>query len=208
MTTISYIVTVCNEHTELDRLLTQLVDYKRPEDEIIVQVDQDNFTREVENVLGTYWDKIAATKWFPLNGDFATFKNQPKYYANGDYVVYLDADEYLTDALILNLGAILEANPQVDIYLVPRINTVEGLTDQDVQNWGWKVNEKGFVNYPDVQSRICRNVSEIKWIGKVHERLIGMEGYNTITTLPEGFELIHPKDIEKQRKQNNYYNTL
>ena len=30
----------------------------------------------------------------------------------------------------------------------------------------------------------------------------------TITSLPPGFDLIHPKTIEKQEKQNNYYNTI
>jgi hypothetical protein len=55
--------------------------------------------------------------------------------------------------------------------------------------------------------RICKNTPEIKWVNKVHERL---DGFKTYTMLPdvEYFALYHPKTIEKQEKQNSYYNTL
>ena len=63
------------------------------------------------------------------------------------------------------------------------------------------------VNYADPQMRIYRNVESIEWEKKVHETL---KGYNSYAMLPqkEEWSLYHPKDIERQRKQNNYYNTL
>jgi hypothetical protein len=66
---------------------------------------------------------------------------------------------------------------------------------------------KPIINWCDYQWRIWRNKPEIKWVNKVHERL---DGFKTYVTLPpqEEFSLYHPKTIERQEKQNNYYNTL
>jgi len=105
------------------------------------------------------------------------------------------------------LPFLLEMNGDVDVMLVPRVNTVEGLTQDHIAKWKWSVNEKGWVNWPDYQWRLYRNDPKIKWINRVHERL---EGFNQYATLPmgEGFALYHPKTIERQERQNNYYDTL
>jgi hypothetical protein len=92
--------------------------------------------------------------------------------------------------------------------MVPRINIVQGLTEQHVQRWNWNVNEKGFVNYPDPQTRIVVNKEEIKWENKVHERLVG---HSTHTLLPfetEDYCLLHIKDIKRQESQNDFYEKL
>ena len=98
-------------------------------------------------------------------------------------------------------------NPEVEAYWVSRINTVTDLTPEHINKWGWNVNDKGWVNFPDHQWRIYRNTPEIKWKNKVHEVL---EGYKTYAALPanEGLALYHPKDIKRQEKQNEYYSTL
>ena len=44
---ISYAVTVCNEHKEITKLLAFLFEHKRPEDQVVVQMDFDNSTTEV-----------------------------------------------------------------------------------------------------------------------------------------------------------------
>ena len=74
---ISYAITACNEHDELDRLLLVLVNIIRKEDEIVVQCDKDNTTSEVHLVLNNYDDIIKVIE-FPLNKDFASFKNNLK----------------------------------------------------------------------------------------------------------------------------------
>ena len=70
-----------------------------------------------------------------------------------------------------------------------------------------KLNAKKWVNWPDYQWRIWKNKDEIKWKNKVHEVL---EGHKTYATLPpmEDFAIYHPKKIDRQEKQNEYYNTL
>jgi glycosyltransferase involved in cell wall biosynthesis len=203
MPSISYAITACNEHVELERLLDHLNDWIREGiDEVVVQLDT-TATEEVKQVAFKYPNLIVIT--FPLAGNFAQFKNNLKNYCTKDYIFQIDADENLSQDLILHLPEILELNPEVELYAVPRINTVEGLTQEHIQKWRWSVNENGWVNYPDYQTRILKNIPEIKWINKVHERLVGAK---IIVSLPEGYDLIHSKTIERQEKQNEYYNTL
>jgi glycosyltransferase involved in cell wall biosynthesis len=207
MPTISYAITACNEHVELERLLDQLNEHIRPEDEIIVQLDS-TATDEVKKVaelynVGAFYEYHRII--FELNDDFASFKNNLKEHCSKDYIFQIDADEYLSEKLILSLPELLEMNPDIELYAVPRINTVTGLTSEHINKWGWYINEKGWINYPDYQTRILKNIPEIKWINKVHERLIGAK---TTIPLPEGYDLIHPKTIERQERQNNFYNTL
>lgn len=210
MKTLSYAITACNEHVELERLLDQLQTSVRPEDEIMLQLDT-TATEEVKKVAEKYnifckceYHRIYAS----LNNDFASFKNNLKNHCTRDYVFFIDADEYLSDTLLHTIAEVIEFNPRIDIYALPRINTVEGLTQEDIQKWGWSVNDKGWVNYPDPQTRICRNIPTIQWVGKVHERLTGPPITTAVAQLPEEFDLLHPKTITRQRLQNSYYSTL
>jgi glycosyltransferase involved in cell wall biosynthesis len=203
MLRISYAITACNEHVELDRLLDLLTNNIRPEDEIVVQMDI-TATEEVKAVVNKY--KLMSY-FHPLNNDFATFKNNLKDLCTKEFIFQIDADEYPHPHLLASLPEILEYNYNVDVFLTPRINTVEGLTEQHIQQWGWNVNDKGWVNFPDYQWRVWKNSSKIKWINKVHERLDGFNEYSMFPQLEE-YCLFHPKDIKRQEKQNNYYNTL
>jgi glycosyltransferase involved in cell wall biosynthesis len=200
---ISYAVTVCNELTEVERLLNQLITQKHSEDEIVVLYDNYG-TKEVFD----YLQSVEGIKlvWDNFDRDFAEWKNKLNSLCTGDFIFQIDADEYLADEFIDLLHQILEANPEVDLYYVPRINTVSGLTEEHIQKWGWRV-QNGRVNFPDYQTRIYRNNSEVKWKNKVHEVI---EGYKHFTVLPEvdALCLIHPKTIERQEKQNAYYETL
>ena len=202
--TISYAITACNEHEELNRLLTKLCDYKSEKDEIIIQLDT-NASDEVEMIVFGFKNHIETLIEFPLNKDFATFKNNIKNFCKKDYIIYIDADEYLNEDIIEYLPMILEMNPEVDLYYIPRWNTVEGLTKEHISKWGWNLDDQSRINWPDLQGRICKNVPEIQWIGKVHERLVGYKG---VSRLPDQFYLIHPKTIERQEKQNKLYDTI
>ena len=202
MANISFAITACNEHIELERLLKQLDKNIKKGDEIVVQLDI-TATQEVKDVVSKY--KLI-NYIHPLNNDFATFKNNLKNICTNEWIFFIDADEYLSDDLLYNIHEILDANNGiVDVIAVPRINTVEGLTRDHIDKWRWFVDENGYVNYPDYQTRICSNKPNIEWINKVHERL---SGWKTIANLPYGYDLIHPKTIERQERQNNYYNTI
>jgi hypothetical protein len=203
---ISYTITVCNELEEIKRLINFLHQTKRPEDEICVLLDKPKASQQLIDELYRY----SSANWILLKestfqGHFADWKNQLMDMCSGDYIFQIDADEIPNAALIENLPAILENN--VDVILVPRVNTVQGITPQHIQVWGWKQNEKGWIQWPDHQWRIYKNIPEIKWINKVHEIL---DGYKTYSSLPEmeEYALYHPKTIEKQEKQNNFYSKL
>jgi glycosyltransferase involved in cell wall biosynthesis len=200
---ISYAVTVCNELIEVERLLTQLLAQKHSKDEVVVLYDN-NGTKEVLDYLQT----VEGIKlvWDNFDGHFADWKNKLTALCTGDFVFQIDADEYLSDECVDLMHQILESNPEVDLYFVPRINTVSGLTEEHIQKWGWRV-QNGRVNWPDYQTRIYRNNSGIKWKNKVHEHIDGYKQYTVLPAVDE-LALIHPKTIERQEKQNSYYETL
>jgi len=205
--TISYAITACNEHEELKRLITQLETHIGLDDEIIIQIDT-SATAAVRQLLANEFIKGVQNRTvieFPLNKDFATFKNNIKNFCKKDYIIFIDADEYLNEDIIEYLPMILEMNPEVDLYYIPRWNTVEGLTKEHISKWGWNLDDQSRINWPDLQSRIMKNTSEIYWKGKVHERL---EGFKYVSRLPDDFRLYHPKTIEKQEKQNKLYETI
>ena len=205
---ISYAITVCNEFVEIQRLLGFLLENKHDKDEIVVLFDTKNGTKEVEQVLDHYnlIFKYYTLHKSPFNNHFASWKNKLTSLCTGEYIFQIDADEMVSKYAVKNIGMVLQYN-NVDVVKVPRINTVEGLTQEHINKWKWGVNEKGWVNFPDFQWRIYKNNGKIKWVNKVHEVL---EGYKTMSYLPteEPWCLQHPKTIERQEKQNDYYNTL
>jgi hypothetical protein len=203
---ISYAITVCSELEEVKRLVNFLLSNKREQDEIVILYDQSGGTQEVLNYLDIIKTEVQLRSDF-FQGHFADWKNLLTSYCTGDFIFQIDADEVPCTPLIQSLPSILESNPELDVLLVPRVNTVQGLTQEHIHKWNWNVNSEGWVNWPDYQWRIYRNTPDIKWINKVHERL---EGFKTYTTLPmeEDYSLYHPKTIERQEKQNSYYDTL
>ena len=206
---ISYAIPVCNEEAEIEKLLNFLEAKISKEDEVIVLFDTHNGSQSVENYLRAKSVNPTFFQWYPyhFDGHFANMKNKLTNMCTGDYIFQIDADEIVTPTMLENLSSILEVNSNVDVFLVPRINTVEGLTQEHIDKWGWKVNDKGWVNFPDPQFRIYKNNGKIKWKNKVHEVL---EAHTSISQLPhdEEYCLYHPKTIERQEKQNSYYDTL
>jgi hypothetical protein len=203
---ISYAITVCNELEEVSRLLNFLHQHKQSEDEICVLLDKPKASQQLLDEL-YYWSSkdIIILKESAFQGHFADWKNDLTKMCSGDYIFQIDADEIPNDILIENLPAILENN--VDVILVPRVNIVQGITPQHIQAWGWKQNEKGWIQWPDFQWRIFKNSPDIKWKNKIHEVL---DGYKTYSNLPEleEYAIYHPKTIQKQEQQNNLYDTL
>ena len=205
---ITYAITVCNEFIEIQRLIRFLLENKRIQDDIVVLYDAKNGDFEIESFLransinGEFsWHKAE------FQGHFADWKNKLSSYCFGDYIFQIDADEIPNKTLIEQLPNILETNSTVDVMLVPRVNTVEDIDQDHMQQWGWNVNEHGWINWPDYQWRIYRNDDTITWKNKVHEVLQGFTKYATLP-IEEDYSLYHPKTIEKQIKQNNLYSKL
>jgi len=200
---ISYGITVHNEAEELQKLLEVLNKNIDKEDEIVVCVDGDD--EKVEAVLGESldsWQNYIVYKR-KLDGNFADHKNSVIEKSSGDYIFHIDADEFPNEILLQQLKQILEMN-DVDLVWIPRVNTVDGFTQEDVQKWGWRVDEKGWVNYPDYQARVFRNREDIRWTRPLHEYITGCKTYAHLPPHEE-LSLYHPKTKEKQEQQNKFY---
>ena len=209
---ISYAIPVCNEHVELEKLLSFLVKHIDENDEIVVQCDKGNTTPEVYKVLDSFKAPVGLKDplkviEFPLNGHFSNFKNNLKEHCTGDWIFQIDADELPHESLITNLKELLKLNPTTEMFLVPRVNTVEGITQEHINKWRWNINEKNWVNWPDYQTRIIQNGPKIKWQNKVHEQIIGISTKGALP-MEEEWCLYHPKNIERQEIQNKLYENI
>lgn len=206
---ISYTITACDESAELEKLLNVLRTTIKNDDEIILQFDSDKVTEEVRGVGKLYSERIPTLKVieFPLNNDFASFKNNLKTHCTKEWIFNIDADEMPSAFLVENLHNILSGNDELDVLIVPRWNIVDGITESHITRWRWKLDNMGRINWPDWQMRIHRNKDSINWKNKVHEVLDGFEKY---AMLPEDkdFCLFHNKTIGRQENQNNFYDTI
>ena len=204
----SYAVTVCNEFEESMALLNQLLAYKGKDAEVVVLLDTPKAQPELLEfleVLGSS-DQITLLK-AEFQNDFSQWKNTLNSYCKGEWIYQLDADEMLNPDILVNMIDILNSNEDMDLIFVPRINIVNGLTEAHIKKWGWKVNEKGYVQFPDYQTRLFKNKPEIFWQNKVHEKITGFE---TFTNFPvdEMYCIKHIKDIKRQEKQNEFYEKI
>jgi len=200
---ISYSILTHNETKSLEKLLRFLVKWKADGDEIVILDDfSDNQkTKELLDFYVSVHNIVFEQR--SLLGDFAGQKNHLKSMCSGDYSFNLDSDEMISRWLIKNVHDILKENP-IDLIYLPRINTVEGLTQQHIQQWGWSVNEEGWVNFPDWQGRIFKNRPNIKWEKPVHEMIIGFQTYAHLP-MEKPFCMLHYKTINNQEKQNELY---
>ncbi|CAI8710389.1 glycosyltransferase [Chryseobacterium sp. IT-36CA2] len=204
---ISYGITVNNEADEIARLLNALLPSINKNDEVIVLQDITHKNQEVADILDTYGNKIKRIEAH-LDGDFATFKNNLIKVACKDYLFQIDADEIPEPSLIEEIKPYLFKKRKIDVFMVPRINIVNGITDEHIKRWNWQVNDKGYINFPDCQHRIFKLNGGIKWKNRVHEKLCN---YKKIASLPVSdysMCLLHIKEIKRQEQQNSFYDTI
>lgn len=209
MTSISYAILACNEYYELHSLLTKLAPKLLPNDEIVVVLDTDNVTDDVKALCKDF-SSVSNFHYHygHLNNNFADHKNFLNSKCTKDWIFNIDADEYPAEDLLKHLRDILNMNPEVDMIAVPRVNKVNGLTPEHILKWGWRVDEYDRVNWPDYQLRLYKNKPEIKWEGKVHERPVGWKVGSHLPHETDQLSLIHIKDIERQERQNDFYNKI
>jgi glycosyltransferase involved in cell wall biosynthesis len=201
---ISYGITVHNEAEELEKLLANLLLGIDEEDEVVICVDGDD--ENVKDVIELYSiDSRVIHYDRKLNGNFSDQKNSVIEKSSGDYIFHIDADEYPNKVLLQQLKQILEMNDGVDLIWIPRVNTIDGMKEEHIQRWGWKVSEKGWVNYPDYQARVFRNDEKIRWTRPLHEFIDGCKTYSHLPPHEE-LSLYHPKTIQRQEEQNVWYN--
>ena len=203
---ISYGITVHNEADELNKLLPILIHKTDKEDEIVICDDYSD--DETQFVIQSWTQQYGHTKTIKvyqrkLDGNFSAQKNSVIEKSTGDYIFHIDADEYPHETLLQQLKEIIEMN-DVDLIWIPRVNTVEGMTQEHIQKWGWRISENNWVNYPDYQARVFRNDEKIRWTRPLHEVITGCKTYSHLPPYEE-LSLYHPKTIQKQEQQNMFY---
>jgi len=198
---ISYAICVCNEHNELNSLLSFLSRVADSEDEINILVDSGKVTEEVRAVLKKFEKRIVVNER-KFCGNFSKHRNYHITRCKGEYIFVLDADEIPQEALVKNIR-----NFDSDILYVPRMNIIPGHTEEWCKRMKFSVNEVGWINWPDYQGRYFKNNGKILWSLGLHERLIGSDKVAQLQAIPQ-LALWHVKSVEKQDKQDAFYSNL
>lgn len=198
---LSYLVTCHNEGDSLGELLHKLTSLCKPHHEIVV-VDDYSSCEKTLSILESYSDKVKIHK-HRLNNHYGAHKNFGIEQCSGKWIFQLDSDELPTDTLHQNIDVILEANDNSEVIWIPRCNHFSGVTQQDINDWGWRMHN-GMVNFPDYQARLFKNLPHIRYKKRLHEIV---EGHKSFVMIPpqEDIAIIHTKTIEKQRESNLNY---
>lgn len=225
MTSVSYLVTCSNENETLIRLFTTLKDTLCENDEIITLIDAPHC--KIGEPSYEAWINIIGMYRLPfhseiiehsLDNDYGKHKNIGIENCHKEYIFSIDGDELPPENLLgENLHALIEANIDMELFLVSRLNDFRGVTPEIANQWGWTLTNskidgiaqgRPLVNWlgGDRQGRIFKNdYPRIHWEGRLHERI---QGHNKYTSLPkeEDWALYHDKSIAKQLETNLKYN--
>ena len=141
---VSFTILTHNEGSELKAVLTQLASVKTIWDEVIIV---DDFSTNPETISILEWakadDKLHAQVFqHALGGDFATQKNFAAEQCKDDYIFNIDSDELMDDKLAESFREIIFINPEVEYFRLPRVNKVEGITLNHINQWGWQISQQ------------------------------------------------------------------
>lgn len=201
---LSYLVTCHNETTSLEKLLSNLIKYKKDNHEIVLLDDySDNQT--TLNIIEKYKENVVFHQ-HKLERNYSAHKNYGIEQCKGQWIFQLDGDECPTDLLLENIDIVLESNKANEVIWLPRMNFFIGVTQNDADQWGWRLHD-GMVNFPDYQSRIYRNLPHIRYQRRLHEKVEGFKSY-TFVPPQKDYAILHEKTIEKQRQTNLNYNKI
>lgn len=210
MIQIAYIIGTHNEGKSIKLLVDSLLKDIEKDDEIIL-VDNNSTDPLTLSILDEYRLTLQVHNYDKPIKDFSDYKNYKKSLTTAHYIFDLDGDEMVNTTLVKTLREIIINNHLVDVFTVPRVNIVEGITPEYAASVGYTLDADNFVSWPDRQRRIYRNAPSIYWVNAVHETLTG---YKTEAHLPhvdgEGnkfveYSLLHIKTIERQKAQNEFY---
>jgi hypothetical protein len=204
---ISYLVTTKNGTNQLKDLLVCIEKYIDGNECVVLDDYSDN--GDTIKILEEYKQKMGfVVIQHVLNNHYSNHKNYGKSMCHGSYIFQIDDDELPNETLMKNIIPIISSNPDVECFLIPRINDFIGVTEEHARHWGWKLTKckgKNIVNFPDYQFRLFKNIERLRWERPLHEKI---EGALITTKLPDEYEwsLLHTKTIEKQVATNLRYN--
>lgn len=177
---------------------------KHCDGEFIFAIDGDELPSEtllfnIKDIIQSNSDIEAF--WIPRINDFIGVHNKiakqwgwnlsPSTSITHEKVIDINSDEY---HFLKNNGYIVKDYDPLKSYLIDN-KTVNTITYKAV-----------LVNSYDPQCRLFLNKPEIKWVGRLHERIEGNKNY-VYLPFEEELAIYHDKSIEKQIETNLRYNT-
>jgi glycosyltransferase involved in cell wall biosynthesis len=150
---ISATIITLNEERNVARAIESL----RCADEIVV-VDSGSTDRttEIAEKLGA---RVVESAW----PGYANQKNHAAAQASNDWILSLDADESLSEALEAEIWRLKKSGPQYDAYTMPRMARYLG---RWIRHSGW---------YPDYKVRLYDR-RKATWVGKFVHETVRVEG--------------------------------
>jgi len=148
---ISAIVITKNEEEKISECLESL---KSLADEmIVVDTGSTDKTNEIARKKGA---RIIKT----TKGSYSDWRNKGARKAEGDWLLYVDADERVTPLLRKEILEKVGSYSDVALYAIPRRNIILG---REMKHGGW---------WPDYVKRLMRKNAFKKWEGDLHENPI------------------------------------
>jgi len=134
-----------------ERNIARAIESLRSSDEILI-VDSGSVDRTVE-LAGKLGARVIEADW----RGYAAQKNWAAEQASNDWILSLDADEALSEALEAEIWNLKKSGPRYDAYTMPRLARYLG---RWILHSGW---------YPDRKVRLYHR-AKAKWVGDfVHE---------------------------------------
>jgi len=181
----------------IEKTLQNLCPFINDEFIIIDGGSSDGTLELIEKYANNYNIMLFSESW---NDDFSYQKNLAIEKAKNKWILWVDADETYEYVFLCQLPWYIwdaERNG-VDCIYVPRINTIEGLPDEELQKYtqeqGWQMSGFRWINYPDTQQQIFK--SNCKFVGRSHERIVGASRESSLV----GQHILHPKTKDRQQR--------
>ncbi len=169
---ISAVTIAKNEEKNIGRWLHSAKIYA---DEIIV-VD----TGSTDNTVAIAQAAGAKVERFTWINDFSAAKNYALDLCTGQWVAFLDADEYFSDEDAVKVHPLLEYfSPNLKI-----VGLITPLVNINVDNHNKLISVIH-------QIRLFRRLADIRYTGKIHERLTNLSTKNRILKLDETTKIFH-----------------
>lgn len=201
---ITFLITACNEKRELKENLKFVNAFKQKGDEVLVLLDEEKSDNEILQIAQDSSDRVI---FKTLNKDFSAFKNFGIKEARNNYILHLDADEIVNAVIVQVIRNVIYNKNDVSGIHIPRINIVNNASSEDLRKFNFTINENGWINWPDYQPRFINKLSGIHFVNKVHETF-NDHSKTVFLEASAPYALLHVKDIDKQKQQNQFYDTL
>ena len=163
--------------------------YKNIVDEVIViDTGSTDKTVDIAKELGA---RVYYFKWID---DFAKAKNYALSKASGDWIIFLDADEYFDKESAKKIPRIIRELKNTDCNAIGcKIINIDKEKNNKVQN--------SFLNI-----RIFKNSQYIKYVGNIHEKIDNLKGKINIASYYDDILIYHTgysTNINKKKAQRN-----